>query len=118
VVLVAISIIITLNTVRLTIYSARQEIGVMRLVGAGTKYVRGPFIVEGMLYGIVATVVTMIIFFPITLWLGEKMSTFFGINLHGYYVTNFFQFFIILLVVGIILGTISSIIAVRRYLNH
>lgn len=118
IILVAISIIITLNTIRLTIYSARQEIGVMRLVGAGTKYVRGPFIVEGVLYGLVASVATMIIFFPVTLWLGEKMSTFFGVNLHTYYLSNFFQFLIILLIVGVVLGTISSAIAVRRYLNH
>lgn len=118
IILTVISIIITLNTIRLTIYSARQEIGVMRLVGAGTRYVQGPFIVEGILYGLVASVATMIIFFPITLWLGEKMTTFFGVNLHTYYLTNFFQFFIILLVVGIILGTVSSAIAVRRYLNH
>lgn len=116
--LTIISIIITLNTIRLTIYSARQEIGVMRLVGAGTKYVRGPFIVEGVLYGLVASIATMILFFPITLWLGGKMSAFFGINLHTYYLSNFFQFFIILLVVGILLGTVSSAIAVRRYLNH
>jgi cell division transport system permease protein len=118
IVLTVISVIITLNTIRLTIYSARQEIGVMRLVGAGTKYVRGPFIVEGILYGLVASVATMILFFPITLWLGEKMTVFFGLNLHAYYLSNFFQFFIILLVVGIVLGTISSTIAVRRYLNH
>jgi len=116
--LTIISIIITLNTIRLTIYSARQEIGVMRLVGAGTKYVRGPFIVEGVLYGLVASIATMILFFPITLWLGGKMSAFFGINLHAYYLSNFFQFFVILLVVGILLGTVSSAIAVRRYLNH
>lgn len=118
IILTIISIIITLNTVRLTIYSARQEIGVMRLVGAGTKYVRGPFIIEGILYGLVASIATMILFFPITLWFGGKMSTFFGVNLHTYYLSNFFQFFIILLVVGIILGTVSSAIAVRRYLNH
>lgn len=118
IVLTIISVIITLNTIRLTIYSSRQEISVMRLVGAGTKYVRGPFIVEGILYGLVASVITMIALFPITLWFGEKMSVFFGVNLHTYYLSNFFQFFIILLVIGIVLGTVSSIIAVRRYLNH
>jgi cell division transport system permease protein len=118
IILAVISVVITLNTIRLTIYSARQEIGVMRLVGAGTKYVRGPFIVEGILYGLVSSVVTMILFFPITLWLGEKMGAFLGVNLHTYYLSNFFQFLIILLIVGIILGTVSSAIAVRRYLNH
>jgi cell division transport system permease protein len=113
-----ISILITLNTIRLTIYSARDEISVMRLVGAGTKYVQGPFVVEGVLYGLVASVVTMIIFFPITLWLGERLTLFFGVNLHDFYLSNFFQIFLILLVIGIVLGIISSTIAVRRYLKR
>lgn len=118
IVLIIISILITLNTIRLTIYSARDEISVMRLVGAGTKYVRGPFVIEGILYGVVSSVISMILFFPITLWLGEKMSLFFGIDLHEYYLSNFFQIFLILLVVGIVLGVISSTIAVRRYLKR
>jgi len=118
IVLSIISILITLNTIRLTIYSARDEISVMRLVGAGTKYVRGPFVVEGILYGLVSSVITIILFFPVTLWLGERLTLFFGVNLHEYYLSNFFQIFLILLVVGIVLGIISSTIAVRRYLKR
>lgn len=117
VVLIIISVLITLNTIRLTIYSARQEISVMRLVGAGTKYIRGPFIVEGILYGLVASVVSMILFFPITLWFGERMSVFLGLNLHDFYLSNFFQIFLLLFVLGVVLGVISSTIAVRRYLS-
>ncbi len=115
--LIIISILITLNTIRLTIYSSRQEISVMRLVGAGTRYVRGPFVIEGILYGVVSSVVTIILFFPITFWLGERLSLFLGVNLHEYYLSNFFQLFLLLLVVGVVLGVASSIIAVRRYLN-
>jgi len=89
----------------------------MRLVGAGTRYVRGPFVIEGILYGLVASIVTIILFFPITFWLGERLSAFLGINLHDFYLSNFFQLFLLLLVVGITLGVVSSIIAVRRYLN-
>lgn len=118
IVLSIISVLITLNTIRLTIYSARDEISVMRLVGAGTKYVRGPFVVEGILYGLVSSVITMILFFPITLWLGERLTLFFGVNLHEYYLSNFFQIFLILLVIGVVLGIISSTIAVRRYLKR
>ena len=112
-----IAIIITFNTIRLAIYTSREEIGVMRLVGADKRYVQGPFMVEGAIYGIVATVITMALFFPGTLWLGSKMTAFFGLNLFDYYLSHFFQIFAILLLSGILLGMISSFIAARRYLN-
>ncbi|HEY4494027.1 MAG TPA: permease-like cell division protein FtsX [Candidatus Paceibacterota bacterium] len=116
-ILVGISIIVMFNTIRLTIFISREEIGVMRLVGASKVIVQGPFMVEGAIYGIVATVITMALFFPGTLWLGSKMTAFFGLNLFDYYLSHFFQIFAILLLSGILLGMISSFIAARRYLN-
>ena len=73
-ILVIISIIIVFNTIRLTIYISREEIKVMRLVGASKAYIRGPFMVEGVLYGLISSVITMGIFYPITLWLGSTMT--------------------------------------------
>lgn len=115
--LVLISVIITFNTLRLTIYIAREEIGVMRVVGAENHYIRGPFIVEGILYGLVSAFITMIIFYPISLWLGANMTDFLGINLNTYYFANFFQLLAITAVFGIILGVISSFFATRAYLK-
>lgn len=116
--LVIISILITFNTIRLTIYTSREEIGIMRLVGAGNHYIRGPFIIEGVLYGIISAFLTMLIFWPVTVWLGKTMTAFFGgINLFGYYLSYFFQMFGVLLLSGIILGVISSFLAVRKYLR-
>lgn len=113
-----ISIIITLNTVRLTIYTAREEIGVMRLVGAEARYVRGPFIVTGMLYGGIAAVLSTIILYPVTLFIGRKTETFFGgLDIFHYYTGNIIQFFIILLVIGSLLGMIASLVAVHKYLK-
>lgn len=116
-VLILISIIITFSTIRLIIYMSREEINVMRLVGAGSKYIRGPFIVSGMLVGITASIVTILICIPITIWLGNQMTDFIGINLFTYFKSNFFQLFIIMLGSGIILGSISSIFAINRYLR-
>ncbi len=116
-ILVIISIIITFNTIRLTIYIAREEIGVMRLVGAENKYITGPFMVEGVIYGFIAAVASMIIFLPISLWFGERMTDFFGINLFHYYIDNFFQVFVIILVSGVALGSLSSFLAIRKYLK-
>ncbi|MCX6754263.1 MAG: permease-like cell division protein FtsX [Candidatus Nomurabacteria bacterium] len=116
-ILVLISILITFSTIRLIIYMSREEINVMKLVGAGAKYIRGPFIVSGILVGIIASVVTMILFVPVTIWLGNQMTDFIGINLYTYYKTNFFQLFIIMLGSGVIIGSISSIFAIHRYLR-
>ncbi len=116
-ILILISIIITFNTIRLTIFISREEIGVMRLVGANKMRVRGPFMVEGAIYGIIATVLTMLIFWPATAWLGRNMKDFLGLNMYDYYLSNFFQILGILLASGILLGIISSFLAVRKYLN-
>lgn len=117
IVLVFISLAITFNTIRLTIYMAREEIGVMRLVGAENGYINGPFMMEGMLYGVIAALINVAVFFPFTWWAGAKLQSFLGINLFTYYTTNFFQIFIISLLVGVLLGTISSYLAVQKYLK-
>ena len=115
--LIALSIVITFNTIRLTIFFSKEEIGVMRLVGASKMRVRGPFMIEGAVYGVVATIVTMLLFWPATAWLGHNMTDFLGLNMYDYYLSNFFQIFIILLLSGVLLGVISSSLAVRKYLN-
>lgn len=115
--LIVISIIITYNTIRLTIFISKDEIGVMRLVGASKMGVRGPFMIEGAIYGVIATILTLIIFWPVTYWLGKNMTAFLGINVYSYYWANFFQIFLIILSSGILLGIISSYLAIRRYLN-
>src|SRR3990167_6593947 len=116
-ILIIISIITTLNTIRLTIFISREEIGVMRLVGASRTRIHGPFMVEGAICGIIATFATLLLFWPITAWLGRNMANFLGLDLYDYYLSNFFQIFVIILLSGILLGVISSFLAVRKYLN-
>jgi len=116
-ILIIISILITFNTIRLIIYMSREEIGVMKLVGAGSRYIRGPFIVSGILVGLTAAVLTTIILFPISIWLGNQMTDFIGINLYTYYKSNFLQLFIIMLGSGAAIGSISSVFAIHRHLR-
>ena len=116
--LVVISVSIAFNTIRLAIYISREEIGVMRLVGASNKYIRGPFVVSGILYGITASLITLAIFYPLTYYLGDSTENFFsGLNLFRYYLSHFGEFFLLIAGSGIVLGAISSFLAVRRYLN-
>lgn len=118
VILVIISVLVIFNTIRLAIYTSREEIGVMKLVGASSRFVKGPFVVEGVIYGIIAAIVTMLVFYPFTLWLGPMTESFFGeINIHQYYLRNFAQILLVLLFLGVGLSVVSSLIAVRRYLR-
>lgn len=118
IVLIVLSIIITFNTVRLAIYTAREEISVMRLVGASSAYVRGPFVVEGIMYGVAAGIIVLALYYPLTLWMGPFTERFFGaINIFDYYVANFGQIVLLLMAAGIGLGALSSYMAVRRYLK-
>ena len=118
IVLGIISILITLNTIRLVIYISREEINVMRLVGASDFYVQGPFIVGGMLYGFIAAIITLLFFYPLSFWLGGVTESFFGgLNVFQYYLHNFLQFFVTIVGSGICIGAISSYLAVTRYLR-
>lgn len=117
-VLVFISMLIAYNTIRLTIYMAKDEISVMRLVGASTGYIQGPFVVVGVTYGLVAGFLTLILFLPLTYHLGSSTAEFFtGFNLFSYYLRNFFEIAVIILFSGVVIGALSSMFAIRRYLK-
>jgi cell division transport system permease protein len=116
-ILVIISLLITFSTVRLIIYMSREEISVMKLVGAASSYIRGPFIVSGIFVGVISSITTILIFIPVSIWLGNQMTDFVGINLYTYYKSNFLQLFIIMLGSGVTIGVISSIFAIHRYLR-
>lgn len=112
------SVLIAFNTIRLAIYTARDEIGVMNLVGAGHWYVRGPFMVAGVLYGIVSAIVVLIVLYPITAWFGPASERFLGsFNVFSYYTDAFPVLFLTLMGAGIAIGALSSFLAVRRYLR-
>jgi len=116
--LVGVTLAISFNTLRLAIYTSREEIQVMRLVGAGAFYIRAPFMVEGVLYGLISGVVTLVLFYPLTYWLGQATANFFGgINVFSYYVSHFLMFFGIIIGTGVVLGAAASYLAVRRYLK-
>lgn len=117
-ILAFIAVSVTFNTIRLAIYNSREEIKVMRLVGATNNFVKGPFLFEGALYGLISGLVAIIIFLPITYWLGPKTLAFFGgPNIYDYYLANFLRMFLIFIIGGGLLGVVSSFIATLRYLK-
>ncbi len=113
-----ISLLITYNTISLAIYMAREEISVMRLVGASTRYIRGPFVISGLIYGLCAAVLCLILVLPVTYWIGPKiydLGT--GINLFNYYISNILEFIGVVSLSGLAIGALSSYLAVRKYLK-
>jgi len=117
IILIVVSVLITFNTIRLVIFISREEIKVMRLVGANNSYIRGPFVFGGIIYGIVASLLTIVLFYPLLFWLNPFIENIFLIDLLTYFFSNILMFLAISLVVGILLGVISSILAVRKYLK-
>lgn len=117
--LAVIVFLVTFSAIRLAIYSSREEIGIMRLVGATNWFIRGPFIVEGMLYGIIASIVTVAFLYPLFYFISPKLSGFLPIgDIFIYFQANLLSFFLLLLGIGVILGAFSSLIAVTKYLKR
>lgn len=118
IVFIIMSCMIVYNTIRLAIFVYRDEIAVMKLVGASNMFIRGPFIVESILYSLVATIISLVFFFPATIWITKKTVFFFeGMNIHTYYLNHFFELAFMLLTSSILLAVISSLLAVRKYLK-
>ena len=117
IVLIVAAVMITFNTIRLAIFTAREEISVMRLVGASNMFIRGPFMLQGVMYGVVSGVLALLVLYPIVLWLGPKTAAFFELNLFDYFVSHFSYIFGVLIGIGVLMGLGSSVLAVARYLR-
>lgn len=113
-----VAILITFNTIRITIYSHRQEFEIMRLVGASNIYVRMPFVFEGALYGLVAAIVTVGLLSGISYYIAPLTQ---GAIPQGNFMNLYLGYFWYILggliLLGVSLGVISSTIAIRRYLK-
>ncbi len=110
--------LVIFNTVRLAIFSNREEIGVMRLVGASNAFIRGPYVVAGVLYGILAAVLSLAITAPAVLFGSPYISIFVPeINLQQYFLTNLAALLLYQVSFGVILGMVSSYTAMRKYLK-
>lgn len=123
-----IAVIIVFNTIRLIIFTSKDEISVMKLVGASNLYIRGPFVISGVMYGVFSGILTLIILAIFAFYSDALIMKFSGIQnvndfsllanvFSGYFLQNFGQIFLIIMGSGIILGAIASYMSVRRYLR-
>ncbi|MBL7156183.1 MAG: ABC transporter permease [Candidatus Pacebacteria bacterium] len=116
--LILISVLITFNTVKLAIYNQEKEIGIMRLVGASNWFIRGPFLVQGVLCGIASFVIAFALMAISSSLLSSRISGLFpGFQLLTFYKSDFYSMFFLQMFSGLILGIVPSFIAIRKYLE-
>ncbi len=120
IIFVIIAVLLIFNTIRITIYTHREEIGIMKLVGATNWFIRSPFLVESILYGLMAAIIAFAIFYPFVSVLSPQVSNFFtgyDFNLTNYFHAHFWGFFGFQLLFAVFLSVVSSLIAIGKYLK-
>jgi cell division transport system permease protein len=114
---IVISVILIFNTIRMTIFNRKDEIEIMRLIGAGVWYIRGPFLVEASLYAFVASIFTMGIIYG-SIKNSFKLSSFVEIAPVSDFVKHYWWLcFLAILVIGIFIGVFSAFLAIRKYIR-
>ncbi|HOX97302.1 MAG TPA: permease-like cell division protein FtsX [bacterium] len=113
-----ISMLIVYNTVKVMIYNHREEIQIMKLVGASNKFIRWPFMIEGMFSVLIAVALTIFIVYPFLLKFIQMYFSGLNVDVLSYFQTNFYLIFGGQLLGALLLNTFSSSIAVGRYLNR
>ncbi|WP_077864472.1 permease-like cell division protein FtsX [Clostridium saccharobutylicum] len=117
VILVGVSIFLIMNTTKLTVYSRRREVGIMKFVGATDWFIRWPFVIEGMVIGLVGSILSCILLFFTYKWLFSWIAShmvFVTLVSTSYVLTSLLWQFII---GGVIVGGIASVIALRKFLD-
>lgn len=118
--LVIVSIVVVSNIIKLTVFARQKEIEIMKYIGGTNWFIRGPFLVEGIIIGIISSVIaaglTWFIYDKVTELMGTQVITILGSPLvsANYLVANLF---IIFMAIGISIGAAGSIISMRKFLD-
>lgn len=119
VIFIAISTLIIFNTIRMAIFNRKEEIQMMKLIGADKNFIRGPFVVEAVMYGFIAALVATGVGYML-LYSVERPLSSYGIAV-GPTLQNFTIFaplvLLVMIIIGALIGIFSSRLAVRRYLK-
>lgn len=119
--LVVISIFIIANTIKLTVHARRREISIMKYVGATNNFIRWPFIVEGIIIGVISALISIMLLGVSYNLISDKIITTLGANVINIDLLTFSDMFTLIIIVylalGIGIGTLGSIISMRKYLD-
>jgi cell division transport system permease protein len=117
-----ISVLIIFNTIQMAIFNRRDELQIMRLLGASTGYIRGPFVVESIIYGVLSAIASVLIINATFVTASSSLqATSFGLldisYSQSFFESHYWELLTIQLTLGIFIGAASSVIATRRYLK-
>jgi cell division transport system permease protein len=114
----ATSLVIIFNTIRMAIFTRKEEIDIMKLVGATPSYIKGPFLIEGALYGVISTIIAILTLAAIFYFSASAMVRYFGGvggDVSGFLRSNLLAILLAQFAVGITIGVISSYLATQKY---
>lgn len=116
----AVSVMIIFNTIRMAIYTRRDEIAIMKLIGATPNYIRGPFLVEASLYGVIAGIISSVSVYSLIFTLGAKVADTPEFSQTYAFFTDTYTIVLITLgsiTLGVLIGAVSSMLAMERHLK-
>ena len=117
-VFVVITVLVVFNSIRVAIYTHRKEITIMKLVGASNWFVKAPFLISGLIYALIGTIIVIAIFYPFLSLLQPYLETFFigyDINIFTYYNENIIKIFGLQFLAAAFINVLASFIALGRY---
>ncbi len=116
--LAIVAVLVAFNTILLGIYSNRDEVAIMRLVGAPNFFIRGPFVGLGVIYGVLTATIVTALTIPLIYVIAPYASLFVpGFDLVVWFWNNFLLLYLGQIALGVGIGVLSSVIAINRYLE-
>lgn len=115
---VLITILVVYNAVRVAIFTHKREIGIMKLVGASTWFIRAPYLISGLIYALLGVIMIIIIIYPFLNLIQPYLAEFFSgfeVNLLAYYNANFLLIFGLEFLTASLINVLASLVAVGKY---
>jgi cell division transport system permease protein len=117
---IAISVLVIFNTIRLAVINRKEEIEIQRLVGATNLFIEGPFLVEGILYGFLATMISTLFLYFLLRYISPAILHYLeatSFDLRHFFLANITKVFLAQFFIGVLIGGICSLLSVKRYLK-
>ena len=115
---ILITVLVVYNAVRVAIFTHKREIGIMKLVGASTWFIRAPYLISAMIYAFLGVIMMIIVIYPSLSLIQPYLATFFSgfeVNLLDYYNNNFLLIFGLEFLAASLVNVLASLVAVGKY---
>lgn len=118
IILIVVAMMVVFNTIKLAVDSSKAEISTMRIVGASDWFIRGPFIIQGVIYGVIAFLICALLLGVFAFLLAGKIEVILpGFNSFKYFLSHLWLFILIQLGFGVGVGVVSSFVVIKKYLD-